>query len=83
MAYFTPGNGHENGGAWPKGRRRNPKTSMAGSFVDKLRNIGLSWRDISKATGVSVRSLRKYSAGRMFPSESRYARIVNAVARFC
>jgi len=40
MAYFTPGNGHENGGAWPKGRRRNPHD--VSKEIAELRSLGLS-----------------------------------------
>jgi hypothetical protein len=77
MAYYTPGNGSENGGAWPRGRRRNPDQpgESAADCVRRLRECGLYWHEIAAATDISDRALRAYMSGRLWPSTRRLARL--------
>jgi transcriptional regulator with XRE-family HTH domain len=81
MGFHTPGNGSKNGGAWPKGRRRHPKSRTGRTLVKKLRLVGLFWREIEDATGISVRALRAYESGRLWPSAKRLQLLMNAVAK--
>jgi hypothetical protein len=80
MAYFTPGNGHENGGAWPKGRRRNPHD--VSKEIAELRSLGLSWRDLEQLTGVSTRQLRKYASSEQFAPDRVERRLMALVKRY-
>ena len=73
------------GGGWTAGRRRNGKHRRGGGSraarIQRLRDLGLSWRDIAALTGLSVRALRNYLADTDWPSPANAAQIDRAYRR--